>query len=87
VKIKAFARETMSSTFPLFDKVNVNGPHADEVFKFLRFNSELNQGDHVMDIHFNFCKFLVDLTANTVHYFSHLKNYKKVEKAVKFALK
>jgi glutathione peroxidase-family protein len=66
--------------------VNVNGPHADEVFKFLRFNSELNNGDSVGHIHWNFGKFLVDPTGKSVHYFNPREDPQNLEEAVRFAL-
>jgi len=46
----------------LFDKVNVNGKNAHDLFKFLRFNSELFDAEEnsVGHIHWNFGKFLVD---------------------------
>ena len=38
--IKAFAAREYGITFPLFSKVEVNGPNASPVFTFLRNNSQ-----------------------------------------------
>jgi glutathione peroxidase len=73
---------TQSTTFPLFDKVAVNGPNAHEVFKFLRFHSELNNGDSVGHIHWNFGKFLVDPATMAVHYFNPREDPQNIEFAV-----
>ena len=61
-QIKAFARVHQNAKYLLFDKINVNGPNASEVFKFLRSNSELlnSEDQTVGHIHWNFGKFLVD---------------------------
>ena len=81
-QIKAFARVTQSTTFPLLDKVAVNGPNAHEVFKFLRFHSELNNGDSVGHIHWNFGKFLVDPATMAVSYFNPREDPQNLEFAV-----
>jgi len=50
----------------LFEKIEVNGPNAHEVFKFLRVHSDLNDAKvekgkkAVKEIPWNFAKFLVD---------------------------
>jgi len=63
-QIKKFACERQNAQYLLFDKVNVNGPNAHDLFKFLRFNSELHDPKQkiVGHIHWNFGKFLVDQT-------------------------
>jgi glutathione peroxidase len=40
-QIKKYAHEKKNARYQLFKKTNVNGPSANEVFKFLRYNSEL----------------------------------------------
>ena len=76
---------TQSSTFPLFEKVRVNGPNAHEVFKFLRGKVDnLKDGDK---IHWNFGKFLVDASGKKVRYFNPRGDPAEVEAAVREAMK
>ena len=49
----------------MFDKTDVNGPNANEVFKYLRLNSELEGAE----VSWNFGKFLVDRQGHAQHYF------------------
>lgn len=46
----------------MFAKGDVNGKDANEVFKYLRYNSELNnlEKKEIKEIPWNFSKFLVD---------------------------
>lgn len=74
-----------NAKYLLFDKINVNGPNASEVFKFLRSNSELlnSEDQTVGHIHWNFGKFLVDQSGNVLHYFSPREEPENVADAVK----
>lgn len=88
--MKAFARVTQNGEYPLFSKVNVNGANAHEVFKFLRYNSELyNKEDNTVGhIHWNFGKFLVDgPTGKQVTYHSSRGNLEDLEAMIKARLK
>ena len=74
-KIKEFALKR-NVTFPLFAKIDVNGPAADPVYKFLRTNIEMEgtkeemvEGKKAGKISTNFAKFLVDLDGNVKNYF------------------
>jgi len=60
--IKNFAKGKYSVDFPLFSKVEVNGPETHDVFKYIRANSPLyNQStNQVQYIPWNFTKFLLD---------------------------
>ena len=61
-EIKEFVTSHYSVKFQLFSKVDVNGPHTHEVYRFLRRNSPLydKKKDQVQNIPWNFTKFLVD---------------------------
>eukprot|EP00347_Sterkiella_histriomuscorum_P012901 403366785 len=69
-EIKKFIKELYGGEWPIFAKSDVNGVNSNEVFKFLRMNSELH--DHhkkeVKEIPWNFAKFLVDQHGNVVSY-------------------
>ena len=49
-------------TFPMMEKIEVNGPNTHEVFKFLRQHSPLydEKKKEIKEIPWNFAKFLVN---------------------------
>ncbi len=57
-EILAFARERYGVSFPMFAKVEVNGPRACELYRFLKQAMADEEGNR--DIPWNFTKFLVD---------------------------
>lgn len=65
--IKQFCSLNFGVNFPLFSKVNVNGPEAHPVFKYLRKKLPGAIGDSVK---WNFTKFLIDRDGNPVKRFS-----------------
>ena len=62
--IKEFVAQ-YNVTFPLLEKVTVNGPGCMPVYKYMRENSKLNGGD----ISWNFAKFLVDGNGKVVKHY------------------
>jgi len=60
-EIEKFARETKHATFPLFEKVNVNGKDANPLFVFLK------DKFGIKEIPWNFQKFLIDREGHPVH--------------------
>jgi len=75
-EIKQFAQKKFGVTFPLFSKVEVNGPDQSPIFKFLKTSrpsvASLNVkardklADGAADITWNFNKFLVDATGKPI---------------------
>ena len=63
-EIGAFCRENYGVSFPLFDKVEVNGPRAHPLFQWLK---EAGGGG---DIEWNFVKFLVDRDGEVLRRYS-----------------
>lgn len=75
-EIQEFCSTTYDVTFPVFAKVDVNGPDAHPLFRFLRAEAPGDWGPHLGqfyevisqltpdagpdDVHWNFTKFLVD---------------------------
>ena len=57
-EIFAFCRDTYSVTFPLFSKIDVKGPHAHPLFRFLSSAKKGLLGTAA--VKWNFTKFLVD---------------------------
>lgn len=63
-EILAFVRQEYGVTFPMFAKIDVNGPGAAPLYDFLRNASSTKEGSE--DIAWNFVKFLVDSRGNVV---------------------
>jgi len=62
-EIAQFCELNYGVTFPLFAKVDVNGPHAHPLFHLLK--AEAPESKH-QDIEWNFAKFLVDRSGHVV---------------------
>lgn len=63
-QIKAFCTSKYNVTFPLFDKIEVNGDNASALYKFLK--TAEPDPDGKTDIGWNFTKFLVDREGHPV---------------------
>ena len=64
VEIQQFCQENYAVTFPLFEKVDVNGAHAHRLFRFLK--SQRPGWLGMQAIRWNFTKFLVDRQGHVV---------------------
>jgi glutathione peroxidase len=62
-EIAQFCDVNYGVTFPLFTKVDVNGPHTHPLYQHLK--AEAPESQH-QDIEWNFAKFLVDRNGNVV---------------------
>ena len=69
--IKNFAKNKFKVTFPLFSKIDVNGPNTHELYLYLKYNTpEFRQGNEKLkEIPWNFAKFLVDSQEKVVKYY------------------
>ncbi|QRG70687.1 glutathione peroxidase [Brevibacillus choshinensis] len=56
-EIAQFCDLNYGVTFPLFAKIDVNGPHTHPLYQYLKANAPEGNGE---DIEWNFAKFLVD---------------------------
>jgi len=65
-------------TFPMFSKVEVNGPGAHPIFKFLRSNENVG----TQDIGWNFYKFLVDKEGHVVKRYSNRNKPMAIEQDI-----
>jgi glutathione peroxidase len=63
-EIAAFCERNFGVTFPLFSKIDVNGPQADPLFAYLKKEKPGLLGSEA--IKWNFTKFLVDKEGNVV---------------------
>jgi glutathione peroxidase len=71
-------------TFPLFEKIEVNGPHTHPVFKFLK--SKLG-GLFGSKIKWNFTKFLIDADGRPVRRFAPIAKPDSIEPYIRKLLK
>lgn len=77
-EIKEFCRLKYDVTFPLFAKIDVNGPTAHPLYVFLK--SERRGFLGTKWIAWNFTKFLVDRQGNVVRRFGPIVKPEKIEK-------
>jgi glutathione peroxidase len=63
-EIGAFCEKNYGVSFPIFAKIDVNGPHAHPLYKFLKNRKPGFLGSR--SIKWNFTKFLVDRRGNVV---------------------
>lgn len=75
-EIDAFCTTNYQTTFPRFEKVNVNGKDASPVFKYMRKEKGGILGDAIK---WNFTKFLVDQEGNVVKRFSPTSQPSEIE--------
>ncbi len=61
--IQRFCQRNYSVTFPVFAKIEVNGPNAHPLYKYLRAQKKNILGDNIP---WNFTKFLVDQNGNVL---------------------
>jgi glutathione peroxidase len=83
-QIEAFCRLTYDITFPMFRKIDVNGPDAHPLFTFLKAQKKglLGTGS----IKWNFTKFLVDERGNVVARFGPRDTPEQLEPEIERAL-
>jgi len=96
-EIREFCTGNYSTTFPQFDKIDVNGEAADPLFTYLKSQQAYTSTDQTMkriesfsksvkgkdDIRWNFTKFLVDRNGKVIARFEPVDDMSKVEAAVK----
>jgi len=59
-EIKKFVKEKYGVTFPMFAKIDVNGPNQHPVYAWLKHSSQNRYNGYVEDILWNFTKFLIN---------------------------
>lgn len=78
--IKNFACTRFKAEFPIFDKVDVNGPNTAPVYQFLKSNAGGFLGDLIK---WNFEKFLVDKNGKVVERYPPTTSPLQIEKDIK----
>ncbi|HKK79644.1 MAG TPA: glutathione peroxidase [Phaeodactylibacter sp.] len=78
--IKAFCQLNYGVSFPMFDKINVNGKDAHPIFKYLK--AQLSGGILGSWIKWNFTKFIIDKDGNPVKRFGPTVQPGKMEEVI-----
>ena len=84
-EIKAFCTAKYGVTFPLFNKIEVNGDNTNPLYKFLK--KAEPQEDGKTDIGWNFTKFLIDRQGRPLKRFLTTVEPEQTESAIQEALK
>lgn len=78
--IKAFCQLNYGVSFPMFEKINVNGKDAHPIFKYLK--AQLSGGILGSRIKWNFTKFIIDKDGNPVKRFGPTVQPGKMEEVI-----
>ena len=79
-EIKFFCTEKYNVTFPLFNKIDVNGPNEDPLYTFLKDSKRGFLG--YKPIEWNFAKFLINADGEVVKRFLPSTKPNKIEKKI-----
>ncbi len=88
--IKKYVIEEFGVKFPMFSKIDVNGPNAHDIYTYLKINSlDFNRGnkENPRDIPWAFAKFLVDPEGKVHGYFGPKTQPNKMLDSVEGLLK
>lgn len=84
-QIKSFCSLTYEVTFPMFSKIEVNGPNAHPLYQFLKHAQPGVLGSE--SIKWNFTKFLVDRTGKVCKRFGSMDKPESIESQIESLLK
>lgn len=83
-EIQSFCTDRFNVTFPLFEKIDVNGPNAHPLYRFLKSEKPGILGSEA--IKWNFTKFLVDANGNVVQRYGSKTTPKDIRKDIEALL-
>ena len=83
-EIGAFCQANYGVSFPMFDKIDVNGPNAHPLYEYLKSEQPGILGSK--NIKWNFTKFLVDKTGKVVERFAPMTKPEDIEKSIEQVL-
>lgn len=84
-EIQSFCTDRFGVTFPIFQKIEVNGEQTLPLFKFLKQQRPGLLG--IEAIKWNFTKFLIDRNGQVIERFSSIATPKSIEPLIESALK
>lgn len=79
-EIQEFCQVNYGVSFPIFEKIDVNGKDAHPIFKYLK--SNLSGGIFGSKIKWNFTKFVIDKQGNPIKRFGPTTKPEKMEKYI-----
>lgn len=79
-EIQEFCQVNYGVSFPIFEKIDVNGKYAHPIFKYLK--SNLSGGIFGSKIKWNFTKFVIDKQGNPIKRFGPTTKPEKMEKYI-----
>jgi len=79
-EIQTFCNLNYQTTFPLFEKIEVNGENTHPLYKFLK--NEATGFLGTKSIKWNFTKFLIDRDGNVIERYGSTTKPKKIEKDI-----
>ncbi len=82
-EIQEFCQVNYGVTFPIFDKINVNGSNTDPIFKYLKSNLGGFLGS---SIKWNFTKFVIDKNGKPIKRFGPTTKPEDMESFIKFLM-
>lgn len=83
-EIASFCEMNYGVTFPIMEKIEVNGEQASPIFKYLKSKAGGLFGSRIK---WNFTKFLISKDGQVIKRFSPIKNPKSLEKLIERMLK
>ena len=83
-EIGAFCQTNYGVSFPMFDKIDVNGPQTHPLFEYLKSEQRGILGSK--NIKWNFTKFLVDKSGRVVDRFAPMTKPHAIEKSIQAVL-
>jgi glutathione peroxidase len=83
-EIGTFCQTNYGVSFPMFDKIDVNGPHAHPLYQYLKDEQAGVLG--TKNIKWNFTKFLVDRNGKVVDRFAPMTKPQDIEKSIEKVL-
>ncbi|MDF3818836.1 glutathione peroxidase [Leptospira sp. 96542] len=79
-EIKLFCERTFQTTFPIFSKLEVNGPNTDPLYLHLKKKAPGIFGS--LDVKWNFTKFLIDRNGNVIKRYAPVTKPEAIEKDI-----
>lgn len=83
-EIRKFAEEEYSVSFPMTEKVCVNGPDTHPVYRYIK---GFGAGDFNRDLKWNFTKYLLDHHGHVIHKFDGKVHPEAIEPEIQKLLK
>lgn len=80
-EINEFCQKQYQVSFPLFSKIEVNGPHSHPLYQLLKTQAKGMLGSE--SVKWNFTKFLVDQNGNVVKRFAPIEKPESIEKSIR----